>query len=321
MRVSPVSGKSSALPAVALVAVLWLIAILALTTFAVIKLTGLEGSKAVDNIASIQARYLAEMGVAVAANPKVERSDGLLKQYFDDLGGGYEAKYLSEGSKFNINYIILRRDRDLLLNIFSAWGLDLDESMRLCDALFDWVDSDDSKNLNGAEWQDYERMGRVGQPFNRAFYHLDELKLVRGWDLVEQAYPQWKEWLTLWSRGRLLVQETTSERLAAATGSDPARCESLLNGIKGPDGELGTADDKPLTSLNELYTQLGISKIQQNIVQQRLTLADTTTRIESTGFVGGGADNSQRIALRLVVVIGNRSGQPTLLDRSEEIVP
>lgn len=321
MHINQLQQKSAARPAVALVAVLWLIAILALTTFAVIKLTGVEGNKAVDNIASIQARYLAEMGVAVAANPKVERNDPLLKKYFEDLGGGYDANYLSEASKFNINYIILRRDRDLLLNIFSAWGLDLDESMRLCDALYDWVDSDDSKNLNGAEWQDYERMGRVGQPFNRPFYHLDELKQVRGWERVEQLYPQWKDWLTILSRGRLLVQETTAERLAAATGSDPARCESLLNGIKGLDGELGTEDDKPLKNLNELYTQLGISKIQQNIVQQRLTLADTTTRIESTGYVGGVAENSQRIALRLTVVIGNRTGQPTLLERSEEIVP
>jgi len=57
--------------------------------------------------------------------------------------------------------------------------------------------------LNGAEKKYYEGEGRINQPFNRPFYNIDEMALVRGMDLVEAVRPDWRNWFTIWSAGPL----------------------------------------------------------------------------------------------------------------------
>ena len=135
----------------------------------------------------IEARQQAEKGIAIAANPAVNPwEQQLLRQQFEDATG-YQATIESEGKAFNINYILLGRDKALIRVIFDYWGIESENASAIADALVDWVDAGDGEETNGAEIDYYENEGFLNQPYNRPFYHLDEMRLVRGMEIVEAA--------------------------------------------------------------------------------------------------------------------------------------
>ena len=68
----------------ALMAVLWLIAILAIASITALRVIAFDMDIAASAIFGGRARNLAEMGIAVASHPKVKRSDPLLSQQHGD---------------------------------------------------------------------------------------------------------------------------------------------------------------------------------------------------------------------------------------------
>lgn len=298
----------------ALVAVLWLIAILALASIAAIRVVSFDVDLATAQVHGFRARQLAEMGIAVASNPAVRRTDPLLRFSTDDGDGGYEARIVSEGEKFNINAILLRNDEDLLKSIFIDWGLELDEAQAVVDALIDWVDSNDEVGLNGAEVEWYTEQGRINQPFNRPFYHLDELRLVRGMDYIEALRPDWRNWFTIWSAGALDLNEASAELIAAAAGVTPEEAAIVPETVRGPDGLRDTQDDAPFQSAAEALALLGVDGTLRPELSARMTVNDTTTRLESIGSVAG----ARR---KITVIVRNRTGRPAVLERTEEVMP
>ena len=299
-------------PAMALMVVIWIILILSMACLVGIKLVYSETEQTINRVQGARARVCANMGIAVAANPVIKRNDPLLAQKID--GEGYETKFSSEAAKINLNYFVLRKDDEFLRDLFLHWGLDYDEANNLIAALYDWVDEDDLVSPNGAELVEYEKMGFYNLPYNRAFYSLNELTLVRGWKDVEKRFPQWREWLTLWSKGKLDVNEVEPEILALACKVDVEYARRIREEVVGQDGILGTDDDVRKNSVADVLTSLGIPKGAQAPLLPRLTTQDTTTRIESVGFAG---DQKRKI----VLILGNRTGIPSLLERYEEILP
>ena len=269
---------------------------------------------AASNIHGFRAKQLAEMGVAVGANPAVERFDPILSQWSGADGEGFEVRLISEGGKFNINRILMQEDKNLLQNMFIDWGMDIDQAAAVADGLADWIDDNDEESLNGAEVAYYEEMGRINQPFNRPFYNLDEMRLVRGMDLVEALRPDWREWFTVWSGGGLDVNEASPEMIsvAAEVGIDEAAL--LPEMVRGPDGERDTEDDTPFQSAQEALALIGVDGSLRPDILERFSANDTTTRIESTGISAG----AKR---RIIMVVRNRTGQPAILQRTEEVVP
>lgn len=297
----------------ALVAVLWLIAILALASMAAIRVVSFDVDLATSQIHGFRARQLAEMGIAIAANPAVKRTDPLLKQMSGDTGEGFEARLISEGEKFNINALVLRQDENFFKDLFTSWGLELEDAQAVTDALFDWVDADDEKGLNGAEVDWYEEQGRLNQPFNRPFYSLDEVRLVKGMDLVEALKPDWRNWFTIWSGGQLDLNEASAELIAAATGCNVDEATVIPETVRGPDGIRDTDDDAPFQDVNTALTLIGVNTELQPEVLSRVTVNDATQRIESIGTVSG----AKR---KITVIVRNRTGRPAVLERTEEVV-
>jgi general secretion pathway protein K len=298
----------------ALVAVLWLIAILALASIAAIRVVSLDVDLATSQVHGFRARQLAEMGIAVASNPAVKRTDPLLRQFSEESGEGFEARIISEGEKFNINAIVLRQDEQLLKSMFIDWGLTLDEAQALVDALIDWVDANDEVGLNGAESEWYLEQGRLNQPFNRPFYHLDEVRLVRGMDYVEALRPDWRDWFTIWSSGALDLNEAPAELIAAAAEITVEEASIIPETVRGPDGIRDTEDDAPFQSVEQALALLGVDGTLRPEVSARMTVNDTTTRLESIGSVSG----ARR---KITVIVRNRTGRPAVLDRTEEVMP
>ncbi len=298
----------------ALVAVLWLIAILAMACMAALRVISFDIELANRKIHGSRAAHMAEAGVAVGSNPVVERDDPLLQYFNTETDEGYEVELISEGGRFNINSILQREDTLLLRSLFIDWGLDLDTAQALVDALADWVDADDEVRLNGAEREWYEARGRINQPFNRPFYDINEMRLVREMDLIEALRPDWRDWFTIWSGGGLDINEARAELIAAAAEVSVEQAAAIPEIVNGPDGILGTEDDAPFQDLASALAIIGVNAEARPDIAARFTIGDTTTRVVSTGYASG----AKR---RITVILRNRTGQPALLERTEEIIP
>lgn len=298
----------------ALMAVLWLIAILAMACMATLRVISFDMELASAKVHGSRARQVAEMGIAVGSNPVVKRSDPILHYEDGGAGEGYDAKVISEGGRFNINAIILQDDKALLKSMFMDWGLELDAAQEVADALTDWIDSDDDEQLNGAEKTYYEGEGRINQPFNRPFYDVNEVALVRGMDLVEAVRPDWRDWFTIWSGGGLDLNEAPAELIAAAAEIPVEQAIIIPETVRGTDGERDTLDDVPFENAADALDLLGIDAESRPDIAKRFTLNDATTRVESTGF----AEGAKR---KITVILRNRAGKPALLERTEEIIP
>ena len=298
----------------ALMAVLWLIAILAMACMATLRVISFDMELASAKVHGSRARQVAEMGIAVGSNPVVKRSDPILHYEDGGAGEGYDAKVISEGGRFNINAIILQDDKALLKSMFMDWGLELEAAQEVADALTDWIDSDDDEQLNGAEKTYYEGEGRINQPFNRPFYDVNEVALVRGMELVEAVRPDWREWFTIWSGGGLDLNEAPAELIAAAAEIPVEQAIIIPETVRGTDGERDTLDDVPFENAADALDLLGIDAESRPDIAKRFTLNDATTRVESTGF----AEGAKR---KITVILRNRAGKPALLERTEEIIP
>ncbi|MCB1130624.1 MAG: general secretion pathway protein GspK [Verrucomicrobiae bacterium] len=298
----------------ALMAVLWLIAILGIATMAALRVISFDMQLATSKIHGSRAKQIAEMGIAVGSNPIVKRSDPILRQYNGEAGEGFEVRIQSEGGRFNINSILLQDDKALLRSMFIDWGLDIDQAQAVADALGDWIDGDDETSLNGAEVDDYEKLGRINQPFNRLFYDVDEMRLVLGMDLVEFVRPDWRNWFTIWSGGGLDVNEATAEMIAVAAEVSVEEADIIPETVRGTDGERDTEDDVPFQNAAAALELLGVDANGRPDIARRFTANDVTTRIESIGQ----ADGAKR---KITVIVRNRTGRPALLERTEEIIP
>ena len=84
----------------ALMAVLWLIAILAVASITALKVISFDMSVAASTIHGARAKHMAEMGIAIGSHPLIERTDPLL--YFEDeqKQEGYQVTLSSEGQPF-----------------------------------------------------------------------------------------------------------------------------------------------------------------------------------------------------------------------------
>lgn len=296
-----------------MLAVLWLIAVLSLAVLTTVRVVSFDMDIATARVHGFRAREYAEMGIAVAANPAVKKSDPLLRRLVE--GEGYEARIISEGGRFNINALLMNEaDRNLLRSIFISWGLKLDEADEVVDALGDWIDTDDNSALHGAEKSDYDKAGRINQPFNRPFYSLEEMRMVRGMDQVEALRPDWQQWFTVWSGGQLDVNEAPAELIAEAAEVNVGQASELVEQVVGPDGVRDTEDDKPFQKADDALALLGLNPTMRPDIARRLTANDSTVRIISTGISVG----AKR---RIHLVLRNRTGRPTVLERTEEIIP
>jgi type II secretory pathway component PulK len=301
-------------PGAALIAVICLIAILSLACLTTLRVITFDLELASAKVHGSRARQVAEMGIAIGSNPVVKRSDPMLRQMNEESGEGFEVKVNSEGGRFNINAILFQGDKELLKSMFINWGLELEDAQEITDALIDWIDPGDDEQLNGAEKKYYEREGRINQPFNRPFYDLAEVSLVRGMDLVEAVRPDWRDWFTIWSGGPLDLNEASAELIAAAAEISVDQADIIPETVRGTDNLRDTIDDVPFQDTATPLALLGIDSAAAGNIARRFTVNDTTTRIESIGY----AEGAKR---KICIIVRNRTGRPALLERTEEIIP
>ncbi len=300
----------------ALLAVIVMIGVLSLACVSALRVISFDVDVAASKIHGSRARQVAEMGIAVGSNAAIrKRSDPLLNRADPETGESYEVKLISEGGRFNLNAILLKEDKDLLKSMFVKWGLELRDAEEIVDSLIDWVDPGDEEQLNGAEKEYYEKEGRINQPFNRPFYNINEASLVRGMKLVEAVKPDWREWFTVWNEGLLDVNEASAELIAAAADIEPEQAAIIPETVRGVDAILGTEDDVPFQDAASALDRIGVDDQSPAAARYTAGSIDTgTVRIESLGIAQG----AKR---KITLIVRNRSGNPQILDRIEEIIP
>jgi general secretion pathway protein K len=290
MRSFPHSSFRAGAPAgrrgSALLLVLWALLLLGMAVFGVVEMVELSVQKTSHDERALDARGLALSGVALGSNPQLLKDDPLFHQK-PEAAKTMDVTIESSGARMNLNYVLLSKHKEILENLFSQWGVPLDQAQRVAECMYDWVTPGDLKSLNGAKALDYEQAGLPQRPTYQAFQTLEEVDLVMGMDIIDKAKPDWKDSFTLWSSGPLDIKEAPADLIAAVFGIDPQRVTLFTSMRNGRDGIPGTSDDVQIGSLTQLEGQLGLSALQIQTYGNQLSFGSPLRRITSVGAAGG----------------------------------
>lgn len=208
--------------------------------------------------------------------------------YTPGSGVQVSVRFQDETGKFSLN----KTDLATFRLVFEELGIPLSEGDEVADAILDWVDEDDERRLNGFDGDDYRDIDPVGyEPANQPIRSWDELELIEPFRLVffdEEGVPLpiYREF-----RGAFSLTHSGAINLNSAPGlvrrvlerKGLIYSDNLDRYQSGPDGELGTADDLPLTSVdagNALTGAEGASNELTNEIDQ-LEVQVTVTRGEA----------------------------------------
>lgn len=281
----PTPCTSRARSGAALLAVLWVVALLSGLVAASALLLTQDMDAAASKRQIFRARMIAEAALAIALSNDIKADDPLLRRQISD-DERYEVMVVGEDGLLNPNVLLQTpQGQSMLKSLFMAWGVPLQDAGRIMSCLNDWIDENDWTSLNGAEKKEY----RVnGLPFNRPFRSVEEMAMVRGMALVEQANPQWRTWFSTYASGLLDVNEARAEVISAVTGVNIQIAQRLRNQRLGPDGLLGTQDDFIIPDVPNALTMLGIipSSPPGVALQTLLTTQSVSRRITVRVQVG-----------------------------------
>ena len=270
----------------ALILVFWCLLLLGMAVFGVVEMVELSVEHTSHEELALEARGLALSGVVLGLNPQLLKDDPLLFQK-PATGRQFKVTIASEGARLNLNYVLLSKHREILVNLFTQWGLQVDQAEHVADCLYDWITPGDLRSLNGAKADDYARANLPQRPTNKAFDSFDEVRLVMGVDLLDKVRPDWQESFTLWSGGPLNVNEAPPELIAAVFSLDPKRGTLFTNARNGRDGIAGTADDVPVPDAKTFQAELGIGDNAMKALGNQISFSDPNRRVESVGQAEG----------------------------------
>jgi type II secretory pathway component PulK len=286
----------------ALVLVLWCVMLLSLAVFAVVEMVGLSVDHASYESAAVTAQAQAASGVAVGEVPQLLPDDPLLQQR-DSGAGGFNVTISSEGSRLNLNYLLLTGHRDILVTLFTSWGVSMIDAQHAADCLYDWVTPGDLPSLNGAKTEAYAEANLPQRPSGQPFQAWSEVEQVLGVDRIAAARPDWLESFTLWSQGPLDLSAAPADRIAAIFGMNVGRLQALVKLRDGRDGIPGTADDVPITA-TLVQAQLGLTDQQMAHLSSEYAFSSAVRRIHSVGQSG-----AARAALTVITRLGTSPPQ------------
>jgi general secretion pathway protein K len=173
---------------VALVAVLWLVALLSVLATAVVLVSVSEGRAAqrIGEVARLEA--IADSAIRVKLL-QLTAPAGLVSLPASDphsnlsvLGVEASMKVEREGGRIDLN----TADENLLLALFTTNGWGESEARSLVARIADWKDPDDTPREGGAERPDYLSAGRRYGPRNGPFQAVEEIRQVLGADAISR---------------------------------------------------------------------------------------------------------------------------------------
>jgi general secretion pathway protein K len=180
---------------IALIMVLWVLAVLMVIVLSFSYMTRTEALSAVAFKDGVEKKFLAEGGIERAAieiiyrrmHPNVQtdvegvetwRVDGT-PYTVNTEGGHYTVSIRDESGKININ-TLTDASAIILKNLLMNTGTEETQAATIVDSILDWKDPDDLVRLNGAESDYYMSLPNPYKAKNANFDTLEELMLVKG---------------------------------------------------------------------------------------------------------------------------------------------
>ncbi|MEI6350151.1 MAG: hypothetical protein WCP06_03485 [Verrucomicrobiota bacterium] len=297
----------------ALLLVLWAMFFMSLTVLGVIEFANFGLDENVLAQKSFRALQLAESGIAIGLHPKVQPGDPVLHTELPN-DESIEVQIEPEDGRLAINDLLQNDHVEGLRDLFVNWGMENQSASVLADSLADWVDSNATTRLNGAENDYYTSQGYPDYPRNRPFQTLEEMLCVRGIDKLIQVKPDWRDAFTIYGSGRLNMNGASAEAIVLITDSavSQQQAETLVQLRDGADGEPNTEDDVRFRSLEEVRSALGMSSDEFKTISNRLSVTPTVLRVRSEGHLG----NYMRAITVVAAVVNGKP--PVRLESMEE---
>ena len=207
---------------IALVAVLWIVSLLAViaASFATTQRAEIVGAR--NQVASAEARGLADAGVqravmTLATGGEAATHNGSEREWAFPTGKVITS-VRAEGGKVDLN----GADAGLLAGLLAAGGADNPD--RLAAAVIDFRDADADPQPGGAEDGDYRSAGLAHEAKDRPFEREDELLQVLG--MTRAVYDAVAPAVTVYSRSRGIDPATApAAALAALPGMSAAQAD------------------------------------------------------------------------------------------------
>lgn len=287
----------------ALLLTLWCVGILSLSIFVVVRLVEYDLDDERFESMRVEAREMALTGIALGLHPDIERGAPLLRQTFGE-NRTLVVSVESENARLNINQALEQPSSPILKAILTRWELPDRDIGSIVDSLYDWVDQDDLRSLNGAEVEDLQDQSRYSIPQNRPFIGVSEMERVRGMDQVAAQVPQWRKYFSVFSGDKFDIHDVSLDWLVAAGQLPEPVAVQWIEARTGPDKLAGTEDDLRLSSIAELRALLGIGETQLAALQELFDVNADPLRITSLATIG---DVSYAIS---VVTTKSEAGEP-----------
>jgi general secretion pathway protein K len=201
---------------IALIAVLWVMTLLAAIAGAFMISTRTEVRVAQNMVGQAQAKALADAGVqrAIAGllAPEAERrwvADGRVYAW-DFAGGRVDIAIEDEGGKVDLNAAPI----ELMAGLFRSAGIPAPKAQALADAIADWRDEDELRRADGAEDADYRAAGLAYGTPDRPLEANEVLQNILG--VTPDIYRRVAPWVTVYSRGSGVNPATAPRTVLAA---------------------------------------------------------------------------------------------------------
>lgn len=246
---------------VALMIVLWVMAILMIVVTEFVYTMKVDSAAAGNFKDETEARYLAAAGVNMALAEIAKDYDlvcdangGVVFRKKDtgeaaatdrdfELGGGKVSYTIEdEAGKINVN----SATRETISELLRITGVEQAESDIIADSLLDWIDANDEHHLNGAETEYYASLAGPYRAKNGPLDTIEEMLLVRGMtpdifygtglvppelatnnEVSGREYKGIYRHITVRGKGKLNINTASSTVLEAALGKGKAQ-EILL---------------------------------------------------------------------------------------------
>jgi general secretion pathway protein K len=286
------------------------------------------------------ARLLAETGAAYALSPQVSKIDSdLLNQKFEN-GDSFQTTITSESTRLNANTLLQLDRGDILERLFRSWGLSDDKARDAVTGLTKWVGpvatpngvTPNSPSANNPASNNpisnnpmsegnpttqpnaspapgttnqptTNQPGTGGNTLTHPFLAVEQMSLVPAFKPVMDSQPLWADYFTVWTDGKIDVNEATADQIELLTAVSSAQADEFIKhrkGVRGIDGE------QPYTDLSQVQAVLGLSSAQFELLSPLLGLTSALDRIESHGSSG-------HYASTLTVVVNRNSSPPQYL--------
>jgi type II secretory pathway component PulK len=256
----------------ALLLVMWAMFIMSFSIMGLVQLLRVNIGTASSMERVAIASSLAHAGVTMGRNVDFPVTGRPERQKFAN-GSELEVIAVSENSKLNINNLLGAQDRVVLRSLFRLWGLSDVEADTVLDCLLDYVEPGDTRRLNGAKGEQYRKVGRRPPP-GRPFRSIEEMSSVLNFDLVARRKPNWREYFTIYSDGKLDLSTAPADLIKAVCRIGDSGARAVLQKMSS-----GAA----LPSLDETRLTMGLTEKEFGEVRDRLSVGGSVRRVRATG--------------------------------------